>query len=378
METAGPPATAPTGEDLRGVFRVHGVRRDGDRLLYLGEPELPLDRVEGAVWPAFREAGYEVRLTRPDAGTGGDLCVLVAEPVSIGIDGIPWTNVVLLVATIASTLYVGAMWYHIDLLADPLAIVGAWPFAAGVIVVLGVHELGHYALSRYHGVQASLPYFLPVPTIFGTMGAVITIRGRIPDRRALFDIGVAGPIAGLVATVVVTVIGLHLPPVTAPASVVDSDAAVELALGFPPMLEFIAWLAGEPLHFDDPRTSVNPVVIAGWLGMFITFLNLIPVGQLDGGHVTRAMLGPVQARIALAIPFGLFGLGLGLSLWLGVPLHAVGVWLVWGVFAAVLAAVGPAEPVEDGALDRRRQLLGVATLVAGALCFVPVPIELVG
>lgn len=376
MDGAGLPTAAPTSDDLRDDFRVYGIRRDGDRVLYFGEPVVPRDEVERAVWPTFRAAGYEVRIAADNRH--GATCVLVAEPVKLGIDGIPWTNVVLLVATILSTLYVGTMWYHIDIWAEPTAILDAWPFAAAVILVLGVHELGHYTMSRYYGVQASLPYFLPVPTIFGTMGAVIAIRGRIPDRRALFDIGIAGPIAGLVATVAVIIVGLHLPPVTAPEGIVDSDGAVELAIGFPPLLEFIAWFVGEPLHYDDPRTSVNPVVIAGWLGLFITFLNLIPVGQLDGGHVTRAMLGPAQTRIGLVVPILLVGLAVGLYSLVGVSMHAVVVWVVWAGFTILLAAVGPADPIDDEPLDRRRQMVGVATLAVGALCFAPVPIEIVG
>lgn len=376
MDAAGLPDTAPDSDDLSAHFHVYGIRRDGDRLLYFGEPQVPANRLEAAVWETFREAGYEVRLRDADSDDERRTAVLVADPVSLGLDGVPWTNLILFLATVASTLYVGAMWYHIDLQADLLAIVDAWPFAAGVLVVLGVHELGHYLMSRYYGVQASLPYFLPVPTIFGTMGAVISIRGRIPDRRSLFDIGVAGPLAGLVATVVVTIVGLHLPPVSVPQSVVDSEATIELAIGFPPLLEFLAWLVDQPLRYSDPQLSTNPVVLAGWLGMFITFLNLIPVGQLDGGHMVRAMAGELKTYLGVIIPASLFTLSIVLVGVFDVPLHAVTVWVVWGVFATILARVGPADPIDDSELDRKRQLLGLVTLAIGALCFTPVPIEI--
>lgn len=376
MDAAGLPAGAPDSEQLREHFRVYGIRRDGEQLLYFGEPLVPVEQLEAALWQHFREAGYEIRLQRIGPDDDNRTRVIVAEPVSMGLDGIPWTNVLLLLATILSTLYVGTMWYHIDPSSDILSILDAWPFAAGVILVLGVHELGHYLMSRVHGVQASLPYFLPVPTIFGTMGAVIKIRGRIPDRRALFDIGVAGPIAGLVATVLITLVGLHLPPVTVPEGVIGGESTIELAIGFPPLLEFLAWIVDQPLYFDDPRTSVNPVVIAGWLGLFITVLNLIPIGQLDGGHVTRAMLGPIQARIGLIVPVVLFGMALTLYSVFGTPLHAISVWVLWGVFGIILAAVGPADPIDDTQLDRTRVLVGVLTFAIGALCFTPVPIEI--
>lgn len=377
MEPGVNPPIDPSEKVLAERFHVYGVRRDGERLLYFGEPLVETEEVESAVWQTFREAGYEVRLRR-QAGPREEVGhVLIAEPTKVGIDGIPWTNIVLFVATLFSTLYVGSLWYYIDISGDPLAMVGAWPFALGVMVVLGVHELGHYAMSRYHGVRASLPYFLPVPTIFGTMGAVIKISGRIPSRRALFDIGIAGPIAGLIATVIVTVIGLHLPPVTAPPSVVDSEGAIQLTLGFPPLLEALALAFDQPLRFDDPATSVNPLVIAGWLGMFITFLNLIPVGQLDGGHVTRAMFGRIQHHVGYIVPVGLFALAGILYLGLAVPLHAIAVWLFWGLFATLLAFVGPATPINDERLDTRRKTIGLMTFAVGVLCFVPIPIEIV-
>lgn len=368
---------APSATELEGIFHVYGIRRDDGRLLYFGEPLVPTEEVESALWSTFREAGYEVSLRRP-SGRGTDVGhVLVAEPVDLGLDGIPWTNLVLFVATVASTAYVGAIWYHVDLAANPLDILRGWPFVAAVLGVLGIHELGHYVASRYYGVQASLPYFIPVPTIFGTMGAVIRIKGRIPSRRALFDIGIAGPIAGLVATLVVTIVGLHLPPVTAPPEVVESEAAVELAIGFPPLLELLAWFTDRPLRFADPATSVNPVVIGGWLGMFVTLLNLIPVGQLDGGHVTRAMVGSGQRRIGMLVPPALFGLAAGLYFLLDVPAHAISVWALWGVFAVLLVTAGPARPVDDASLGRGRIVLGLAVLAIGALCFTPVPIEIV-
>ncbi len=371
------PDDAPRADDLAGTFHVYGIRRDGDRILYFGEPLTASDEVEADVYPTFREAGYEVTLKRPSHNAGDVGHVLIAEPVSLGLDGIPWTNLLLFVATVVSTAYVGAVWYHVDLGANPLGIVQGWPFVIAVLGVLGVHELGHYVASRYYGVQATLPYFIPVPTIFGTMGAVIRMKGRIPSRTALFDIGIAGPIAGLVATVVVTVVGLYLPPVTAPPELVDSESALQISMGFPPLLELLSWLTAQPLEYADPATSVNPVVIGGWLGMFVTLLNLIPVGQLDGGHVTRAMLGDWQPAIGRLVPIALFALAGTLYVWFDVALHAMSVWLVWGLFAAILAAAGPATPVDDRDLDRRRFLLGILVFGIGALCFTPVPIEIV-
>ncbi|WP_255170569.1 site-2 protease family protein [Natrononativus amylolyticus] len=364
----------PPIETIESVFAVYETRTDGEQLLYYGEPRLPPEQLMGELWPAFREAGYEAQLT----ARKGEY-VLVAEPIDVGVDGVPWTNVVLFLATVASTLFAGAQWYYVNPFEDPIgAVVAAWPFTVAILGVLGVHEMGHYVMSRYHRVNASLPYFLPVPTLIGTMGAVIKMKGRMPDRKALFDIGVAGPLAGLIATVVVTVVGLHMQPVTAPPGLVDSPNAVQIRLGYPPLLEFLAAIFDQPLYRDDPATAVNPVVIGGWVGMFITFLNLIPVGQLDGGHILRAMVGDLQETIAAVVPGVLFGLAGYLYYVSGESGNSVFIWVFWGLFATLIAAVGPAKPVDDERLGPGRLLLGVVTFALGVLCFMPVPIAIVG
>ena len=367
-----PPRTGPPRDSFDAAFHVYEVRAEGDRLLYFGDPLVPRDTLMKRVWPVFRREGYEVTLT---TRTGEH--VLVAEPVSVGINGIPWKNVLLLLATILSTLWAGTMWYHIrpeTIMANPMVMLKAWPFAVAVLGVLGTHELGHYAMSRYHGVQATLPYFIPMPTLIGTMGAVIKMKGQMPDREALFDIGVAGPLAGLIATIVVTAIGLTLGPEPVPSWVLEGTH-VEVEFGYPPLLHAIAWAVSEPLVYESEPWSVNPVVIGGWVGMFVTFLNLLPVGQLDGGHIVRAMIGDRQKAVASAVPFVLFGLA-GYLFYVQNVGDAVGIWVFWGLFAMFFAYVGPATPITDDKLDVRRKLIGVLTFALGILCFTPVPIQI--
>ncbi|WP_136718056.1 site-2 protease family protein [Halorientalis salina] len=370
MAGSGVPGDAPPADELSSVFRVYEVRTDGDKLLYIGRPAASADALEREVLPLFRQYDYDVTLRQqyqPDRGPGlmSGNYALVAKPQSMGLDGIPWTNVVLAVLTVLSTLFVGAsLWYDIDIGGDPTRLLDAWPFTLAVLGVLGTHELGHYVMSRYHRVDASLPYFLPVPTIFGTMGAVIKMKGRIPHRKALFDIGVAGPLAGLGATVVVTVIGLHLPPVTVP---------LELTFNHPPMLQALSAITGQPLSYSDPHKIFNPVVFGGWLGMFITFLNLLPVGQLDGGHIVRAMFGERTETLSAAVPAGLFGLGL--YLYIARSGEAVYIWFIWGLLALGLAYAGPTDPIDDAPLDRKRYAVGALTFLLGLACFTPIPIE---
>ena len=378
----------PTGEaqgdppepvELVSLFEVYDVRRDGETVLYIGEPRAPRERLETDLWSLFRDRGYDISLQR--GYTGGDVPisrgehVLVAEPHSVGIEGVPWLNVGLFVGTVLSTLFAGAFfWYQIPVFEAPWRMVEAWPFTAAIIGVLGVHELGHYVLSRYHGVQASLPYFIPVPTYIGSLGAVIKMEGRIPDRKALFDIGVAGPLAGLVATVFVTVIGLQLDPLPAQeAAATQVSEEGGFRFNYPPLLELVAQATGTGGRLDGG--PVHPVVFGGWVGMLVTLLNMLPVGQLDGGHILRAILGEKQQLVARSFPALLFGLAGYLFFFRGVD--SVLIWTLWGLFALGLAYAGPATPVDDSPLDRPRIALGVVTFVLGALCFTPVPVEVI-
>jgi membrane-associated protease RseP (regulator of RpoE activity) len=368
--------SGPPVEALRSVFHLRETRRDGDRVVFYGESLVPERMLVREVWTAFRDAGYEVQVSTSGAGQAD---VVVARPVTNEIDGIPWTNVGLFLATIVSTLLVGALtWYYIPfsaLRADPLLVLRAWPFTAAVLGVLATHELGHYVLGRYHGVDVSLPYVIPFIFPFGTLGAIIRMRGQMPDRKTLFDIGVAGPLAGLVATVLVTAIGLSLPPVEVPARVLERGGQA-IVFNNPPLLNLIATALGQPTEYADPSVSVNPVIIGGWVGMFFTLLNLLPVGQLDGGHILRAILGESQERVAALVPAVLLGFAAYLHYVQGNALNeSVGLWAFWGVFSAFIAYKGPANPIDDSPLGTPRIALGIATFALGALCFLLVPVE---
>jgi len=378
MSPTEPPDGAPAPEALAPLYDVTAVHRDGDRLLYIGQPQVPPVEVERELEPMFDERGYDVQL-QARYRDGGVLPaaehVLVARERSIGIDGIPWKNIALALATVLTTLYAGTVWYHIDVGGDPLNMIHAWPFSLAVLTILGVHEFGHYAMSRIHRVDASLPYFIPIPPPFGTAGAIIRMRGRIPSRKALLDIGAAGPLAGIVATVVVTVVGLFLGPISVPPPSPGSDAA-QIQFAEPLLLRGLALLTGQPLSYADPTQQLNPVVFAGWLGMLVTFLNLLPVGQLDGGHVLRALIGPRQETVAALIPAALFALAGLLFLWGNVTVE-IGIWIVWGLFATALAYAGPANPIRETRLDRKRQVVGVLTFLVGVLCFMPIPFRII-
>ncbi|WP_248897886.1 site-2 protease family protein [Haloplanus halobius] len=369
----------PPSDALEAVFYVRDTVRDGDRLRYYGEPLVPRSSLLDELREPFHRAGYRLDL---EQGREPYETVVVATPADGRIDGIPWTNIALFVATVVSTLLVGSVaWYYTppsELAQTPLLALRAWPFTAAILGVLTTHELGHYVAGRYHGVDVSLPYLIPFIVPFGTLGAIIRMRGRMPDRKTLFDIGVAGPLSGLVATVVVTAIGLSLDPMTLPARVVESSGQV-IVFNNPPLLDLVATALGQPTSYADPTKTVHPVIIGGWVGMFFTVLNLLPVGQLDGGHMVRAMLGHRQETLASLVPLALFGLAGYLHYVRNLGFNeSVGLWAFWGVFATFIAYKGPATPVDESPLGWKRQALGLVTFGLGALCFLLVPIQLLG
>jgi membrane-associated protease RseP (regulator of RpoE activity) len=388
MSKRGESADGPPVEAVESVFHVAEVKTDEETIYYLGTPRASAETMEAELWPVFHRAGFDVSLStraQIDAAVADDSIdqfgpttpqyVLVAERRGPHVDGVPWTNLVFFVLTVLSTLLVGTQWYYIQV-TGPLALLRAWPFAAAILGVLAVHEMGHYVMIRYYDVDASLPYFIPFPSLIGTMGAVIRMRGRIPDRKALFDIGAAGPLAGLVATVVVTVIGLFLDPIAVPQRVLESPKTTAFRLNYPLLLQGLGAITGQPLAYEDPTIAANPVIFGGWVGMFVTFLNLLPVGQFDGGHIVRAVLGPRQESVAAAVPAALFGLA-GYLYVIDEATNAVILWAFWGVLAIAIAYAGPAAPVRDDPLGAKRKAVGALTFVLGLLCFTPVPIEIV-
>jgi len=368
----------PHPEALDAWFHLTAVRRDGDRIRYHGESLVPRSRLAEELRPVFEAAGYDIRFSVDEAGND----VLVARPfgATTTSETNPTTNIALLFATIVSTMFVGAtVWYYIPLSAiaeNPLRVLEAWPFTAAVLGVLLTHEMGHYLAGRWHGVDVSLPYVIPFYIPFGTMGAVIRMRSRIPDREALLDIGAAGPLAGLVATVVVTAIGVSLDPMSVPERVLAGNSEA-IIFHNPPLLDLIADTLGQPTDYNDPTKAVHPVVMGGWIGMFFTVLNLLPVGQLDGGHITRALLGRRQETVAALVPGALFALA-G-YLWyvrdLGMQ-NSVALWILWGFITLLVSFGGSANPVDETPLGWKRTLVAALTFGLGALCFLPVPIEI--
>lgn len=273
----------------------------------------------------------------------------------------------LFILTVFTTLWAGAYQTKTTLFTgpwqflwdDPSVLLKGIPFSAALLTILVTHELGHYVLSRLHHMPASLPLFIPgFPQLVGTFGAIIRLRGPIVDRKALFDIGVAGPIAGFVVAVVALGVGLQWSQIVVDAGIVDP-----YRLGPSLLLDVFVWLVlGEiPLgHVVD----LHPVAAAAWFGLFITSLNLIPIGQLDGGHVAYALWGERQRTVAFAllpllVMLGFFG-------WPG--------WFVWVAMAGLFGFGHPPVMDPEAALGRPRIWVGRLAVAIFILTFSPIPI----
>ncbi|MFQ5986129.1 MAG: site-2 protease family protein, partial [Thermoplasmata archaeon] len=223
-----------------------------------------------------------------------------------------WLNVVLLVATLFTTLIAGMVhWSGYNGSTDFLAaftlanaFFGGLLFTLPLLAILGTHEMGHFILARRHNVEASLPFFIPAPppVIFGTFGALISMREPIPNKKALMDIGMAGPLLGLAVALPVTLLGLYLNALDPRLAGTNIGGSAEV--GFP--LLYQAMLLAIPL---PDNALLHPTAFAGWVGFLVTGLNLLPAGQLDGGHVARALLGEKAKYLSYAAFFTLLALG---------------------------------------------------------------------
>lgn len=284
-----------------------------------------------------------------------------------------WLHILLFILTAFTTVAVGALfawsfqqgiagldlWRSFSAIwKDPQLLFSGIAFSAAVLAILLAHEMGHYLACRHYGVAATYPYFIPAPTIIGTLGAFIRIKSAIASRRALFDIGIAGPLAGFAVTLPVLIAGVLLSrPVLPPT---DSDT---IHFTSPLLLVILQKL----FHFVSPEQalSLHPLAVAAWVGLFATALNLLPIGQLDGGHILYAVMGerhrPISHVFAVAL----------------LPLTYLTQWYGWLAISAVLLILGMRHPAifDPVPLDANRRWLALLALAIFIVCFVPNPLN---
>jgi hypothetical protein len=281
-----------------------------------------------------------------------------------------WVNLLLLAGTILTTTFAGSLIWLVYVGGSSLGATdfawGAIYFGLPVMAILAIHESAHYVVARYHHVEASLPYFIPVPPpfLFGTFGAFISIREPFPDKKALFDIGAAGPLAGFAAAIPIALAGLYL---SIHSPVVPLSYCGPTILG----VSYANLLVGQPLFwyaltafFPPSVVSLSPLALAGWVGILVTAINLLPAGQLDGGHVWRGLFGDRSRYVSYAVVVVL--LGIGIFFYYG--------WLIFAILILFLGVRHPPPLNDQTPLDVKRYIVGAC--VAGVLItgFVLVPL----
>lgn len=406
-ETFIPSADDALRAAVAGVMSIESITTATERRPFsiAGRLQMPADAAFAQLRPQFEALGYTPHLRRED---GLDVVRALPGVFGKGRQRTPWAAIILLALTVLSVFYVGLQGELfvpvIDVIAARVlghpvfmsrpellptnaelskALLTAIMYTAALLGILGTHEMGHYLMARRHNVHTTLPFFIPLPfNILGTLGAVIAMREPAPNRRVQFDIGIAGPLAGLIVAVPVMIIGLllsevrtveefmaTLPPGVETAVMHEGQSIVYLALKF---LVF-----GRILPQGDLDVWVHPVAFAAWAGLLVTALNLLPIGQLDGGHVLYGLFGdkarvvrwPIVGVLALLAAAGsladagIVDLGIG---WSG--------WWIW--IAMILFLLRRHAPVLDEitGLDGKRRALGVATLVIFVLIFTPRPL----
>ena len=276
-----------------------------------------------------------------------------------------WINIVLLIATIITTTIAGSILWGMlygagweEILSPSYLINGFAFFSIPLMLILGIHKMGHYLTSKKHNLDTSLPYFIPVPPpilMLGTFGAIISTREPIPNRKTLLDVGISGPICGFLVAIPVCIIGLFLMqqnPITI------SPDAPSFSVTFPLLLQ------GLSNFFTIPDNAVmHPTLFAGWVGLFLTSLNLLPVGQLDGGHVARALLKEKHKYASWIVLFAVISLGLFYEGWFFIAIIII-----------LFIGTQHQPPLNEYTpLDTRRIILGIVALVIFAICFAPIP-----
>jgi membrane-associated protease RseP (regulator of RpoE activity) len=354
-------AIAELAPQLGGVLTVEQVRAEGHAVGFGGRLLLPPSSALTELVSRFRPFGYTPFL---QAGGAGMTWVRALPFVDVQVRSNPRINIILFILTVLSTIIAGSgAFFAFNPLTDPRRILDGVPFAFTLLAILGTHEFGHYFTARAYGASVSLPYFIPAPPpfLFGTLGAIIRMRSPARDRNSLFDIAAAGPLAGLVIALPALWIGLGWSKVAAlPAggSVVFGDSL---------LMRFMTWLAFGHLP-PGHDVFVHPVALAAWVGLFVTALNLIPVGQLDGGRIAYALFGARHRQVSIATFVGLLALG---------TITGAANWFVWAFLLLFVMGFQHQPPLDDvSPLSPGRYAIGLLCLILLIVLVPPVPVAI--
>jgi membrane-associated protease RseP (regulator of RpoE activity) len=342
-------------EDL---LAVRERRLGGLTVVFGGELLVPPGRALALLEARLEPYGYTPFLREE----GGQVWVQALPLAQVSEPSRPLVNLLLFLATVVSTVWAGSG--VLNPLADPARLWAGLQFSVALLSILVTHELGHYFTARRYRASVSLPYFIPAPPpfIFGTLGALIKMRSPARDRNSLFDIAVAGPLAGLLVAVPVLLTGLgwsrpvRLPPDL--GGIVFGDSL---------LMRFLQYLTFGHLP-EGVDILIHPVGLAGWVGLFVTALNLFPVGQLDGGRIAYALFGVHHRRVSMATFLGLLALG---------AVTGSMNWIVWAALLFFLIGFHHSPPMDDVTpLSAGRRLVGAGCLLLLVLLIPPVPLTI--
>lgn len=388
----------PLHDFLRSFMNIESVttgkKEDKWKIRFIGSLKNP--EQSEMVFDLIEEKSKPYKLTPLLSEDNGKHYLLLIDEIPTTKKSNPRTNLLLFIITLFSVLITGGLFSSPSLPEQfgmetiLVMIKNGWPFAVAILTILGAHEMGHYIAGRKHGVNVTLPYFIPLPIIspFGTMGAFINMKSIPKNKKQLFDIAIAGPLSGIIVAIPIIILGLSLSQIEPlPLQIpVDSGLQMEgnslLYLGLkylvfgqllPSPLSFeglnpiVYWVryffTGQPFPFGGYDVMIHPVAWAGWAGILVTSLNLIPIGQLDGGHILTAVFGK-KARKTMPIFLILMGL-LGFA-WSG--------WWFWAFILVFLGQIPSQMKDSVTGLDPTRKKLSFLMLVLFILVFTPVPL----
>ena len=366
IESTGPRmlSTQEQPEVVRALMDVRVATEEAGVTLFRGRLKTSADTAFSRLQNEF--STRTVPLLQQDEELGAAILLMpkAVEEATMERRARAWLNWLLFGLTFLTTTWAGAMHQGVNVLEEPGRFATGLPYSIGLLWILGVHELGHFFMARHHGLRVTPPFFIPVPFALGTFGAFIQMKSPTQNRRSLFDVAVAGPLAGLVVAIPALLIGLQnshvLSPEIEPVQSMMGTTSVGSSLLFALISKLVL---GDQLQYGY-MLRLSPLAFAGWLGLLVTALNLLPIGQLDGGHMARAMFG---RRIGETIS--------SVAMW-SLFLLAIFVWpglLFWALLVFFMAGRGT-PPLNDlTPISSPRRWIGYATFLILALILIPLP-----
>lgn len=346
---------------ISSYMRIDGVKSGVRSVILEGQIYEPQTENIQEIRSLFKGSGYTPLFERNKGSDTAPHRLRIGLFVLKSVRQRPWLNWLLLGITLITTTVGGAMWAGADILANPLLIWKGLPYSLALILILGSHELGHYLTCRYYGVQATPPFFIPFLPPFGTMGAIIRM-GLTTNRRVLLRVGAAGPIVGFIIAIPVTIVGLML------SEVVPQDSfAGGFQFGESLIFKLLALLVKGPL-VENSTILIHPIALAGWLGFLVTALNLLPLSQLDGGHIAYGLFGRKRFYLMAVVYALMIGAAFLFKSWN---------WLIWGVITLIFGFRHPPAADEITPLTTLDIVIAIAALIILILTVMPVPIKVI-